>query len=444
MVCPNLIRSSAVFFTCATCNLQCRYCNIDKNPVLGKIDEALARSFEGDYYFQRLKEYFPDREQLHTIETWGGEPFLHMERIFPLLHQVIRHYPYFEKMYSSTNFAFPTWNEKFFSLMEQFGMYPYRKFRFQLQLSCDGPEYINDAGRGTGTTQKCLANFDTFLKTVGNRLPSNVEVTILFKQTLDMETIKMIDSKEKIIEYYKFFETAYYRKIKDLGYNNVITSPTIPNTAVPAPTTQADGKIFASFCRMAREIEDEAEEHFDFYRNIVPYCGDKCHNDCGLTYTCRDYLCGCASTTVGFLPDRIISLCNESFTQIVEEYKKLAAESVRDSSTIVFDKFLGNRSTYLSVTDEDFRKREKQVQYYSREGTKSGTACIASMIVTLALAGQVDPVYIDQAEALRAAMYIRGISYCIKDNLNITGSMTQVPVGLLRLLLNGALPYIWR
>ena len=46
---------TVVFYTCGTCNLKCRYCGIHKNPILGKIDEALAKSFEGDYYLERVK-----------------------------------------------------------------------------------------------------------------------------------------------------------------------------------------------------------------------------------------------------------------------------------------------------------------------------------------------------------------------------------------------------
>lgn len=59
MVKYNPRRDTAVFYTCGTCNLNCRYCNIDKNPVLVEVDKELAKSFEGDYYFNRVKEYFP-------------------------------------------------------------------------------------------------------------------------------------------------------------------------------------------------------------------------------------------------------------------------------------------------------------------------------------------------------------------------------------------------
>ena len=97
------LREIAVFYPTAVCNLKCRYCGIDKNPILLKIDDALGESFEGDYYYNKLLKYFPQPHQLRRIETWGGEPFIHMERMHALLHKVIKHYPYFDAMFSSTN-----------------------------------------------------------------------------------------------------------------------------------------------------------------------------------------------------------------------------------------------------------------------------------------------------------------------------------------------------
>ena len=57
----NCLRIEAILFPCATCNLSCKYCTIDKSPALNQIDEALEKSFEGDYYFNRIQEYFPQR-----------------------------------------------------------------------------------------------------------------------------------------------------------------------------------------------------------------------------------------------------------------------------------------------------------------------------------------------------------------------------------------------
>jgi sulfatase maturation enzyme AslB (radical SAM superfamily) len=162
---PNLERSMVQLYPTALCNLNCTYCQIDKNSVLKEIDTMLEKSFnDKEYYFNRIKQYFPMPHQLTNLETWGGEPFLRIERIFPLLHQLIEYYPYLSNLFSSTNFSFVEWPQKFLSLMNELGNYPDRIFNYTLQLSCDGPEYINDLGRGNGVTEKCLNNFNILLQ----------------------------------------------------------------------------------------------------------------------------------------------------------------------------------------------------------------------------------------------------------------------------------------
>ena len=65
------------------------------------------------------------------------------------------------------------------------------------------------------------------------------------------------------------------------------------------------------------------------------------------------------------------------------------------------------------------------------------------MITALAMAGQVDEAFLDETNALKGAIFIQAhTSYCIKDNYNKTGSYTMTPVGIYKLLLNGAMRYI--
>ena len=48
-------RHTVVLYTTAVCNLNCRYCNINKHSILSKVDKELEESFKGDYYFNRVK-----------------------------------------------------------------------------------------------------------------------------------------------------------------------------------------------------------------------------------------------------------------------------------------------------------------------------------------------------------------------------------------------------
>jgi hypothetical protein len=58
------------------------------------------------------------------------------------------------------------------------------------------------------------------------------------------------------------------------------------------------------------------------------------------------------------------------------------------------------------------------------------------------MAGQIDSKYLDQQEATLAAQFLRRNCICVKDNYEVTNTISLIPIGLIRLLLNGALTYL--
>ena len=441
-------RAIAVLYPTATCNLKCRYCGIDKNPILQKIDDTIGESFEGDYYFNQFLKFFPEPHQLRQVETWGGEPFIHMERIHPLLHRLIDHYPYFDKMYSSTNFSYPQWTDKFFDLMEQFRPYAPRRFEYILQLSLDGPEPINDLNRGEGVTKKCLANLDLFLELLPTRLPENVDLRFHFKGTLDNTSLAQLDSKDKIIEYFKFYDDLYDKMIIATdNMPNVTVNPTIPNTAVPSPVTKEEGIAFAQLCKNCREIERENIErhYFKRYREITPY-GEGAPRRCSNCVVQEaSTLCGTGSRILGFLPQNMISVCHEGFTQFYEEYKEYAATSNRvNEGTINFNKYIAEKGgSILCMSEEQYYEYEEFMRNFNKQTASAKLVNMTAQIIALAMAGEIDEKYMDEKEANSAAVFIQSqAAYCIKDNFNVTGSLYLTPLGIPKLLLNGAKDYL--
>ena len=438
----NESRSTAVFYTCGICNLNCRYCTIDKNPVLKDIDNELEESFKGDYYFNRVKEYFPRRDQLKRIETWGGEPFLKMHRIYPLVKQLIDYYPYFNNMFSSTNFSYPEWIDEFMGLMNIFGKYPYREFLFDLQLSVDGPPYINDANRGEGVTDRCIKNFDALINIIKeNKFPSNVTLDIGLKGTWDLNCIRMLNDKQKLIEFFQFYENNYIDKINQLNNPKILCGTSVPNTAVPAPTTQEDGKIFCELVKKCREVEqeNEIEHYFKYYRVITPFTGHPC---------CPNYCyeicngCGSGQSVIGFLPHNRVSACHEGFTLVADNYKIYAAQRSDKNLTVSLNKFLEEYPTPMCLSDEQYVEHEFKMQYM-QDNDPTQMANTITIITALALAGLIDEQYIDETNALIAAKYILvNASYCIKANYAITGTFVCEPTDLYILILNGALEYL--
>lgn len=434
-------RETLVLYTTAVCNLNCSYCYIDKNPALKKIDDILDESFKGDYYFDFTKRMFPRQGQLKRIETWGGEPFLRMDRVYGTLHRIIRHYPFFEEMHSSTNYAFPDWPEQFFGLMEQFGQYPDRRFKYLLQLSSDGPQYITDKGRGAGTSAQCMKNFKTLVDGIGNRLPPNVELTVTFKPTLDLESTKLLCDEVKLIEYYQFFE-GLVEMLWNLGYSNIRAFLPVPNTACPSPVTKEDGILFAELCRLCRKIERENIErgHFKYYQCITPFATNT--GEQPLTYQYPNFTCGTGRTIIGLLPGEMISACHNGFVDLASDYKKQVTAN-HGESTIDFGMFLNDNPMKLTMDLKNFETYERQAECYACPNTTARLSNIVSMINILAYAGQIDERYKSQEEALNAGIFIQShTAYCIRDNYNTTGMMAAVPVGLLKLLLNGAKEHI--
>ena len=439
--------SIAVFYTNATCNLKCKYCGIDKNKTLIEIDKQLTESFKNtQYYMDRVKKYFPHKDSLQRVETWGGEPFLGMERFYPLMHILIQEYPFLTEFFSSSNFSFPNWDEKVLDFLNQFNQYPNRIFNYNLQLSCDGPEHINDLGRGTGTTQKCLKNFDNFIQKIGNRLPPNVSLTLMLKPTLSLETLEFLKTKDDIIKYYQFFEENFIYKVKQLGFQNVDMGISIPNLAVPILATKKDGENFSYFCKMCREIEKENTEnhYFNYYDCITPFAGTRRDN---INISCHNApcnACGSASNMIGIMPDNMISVCHEGFTEFLVAYKKEAANSPRlETGIIEFNKFIGTQGIVSCVTDEIYEDYERRSDYFKGFGAKSILASNTETIIALALANQIDKKYLNYNKALEAAIeFQERTPLCFKDNYNVTGSIDMSPIGMFRMFLNGAFDYI--
>lgn len=438
------LRSSLVIYPCATCNLHCHYCNIDKNPALNKIDKLLEESFaDEDYYFKRVREEFPNREQLRNIGFWGGEPLLKIERCFKLLDKTINYYPYLNSFFVSTNFSYSNWLDKISSLFNRFSYYPERDFNFTLQLSCDGPELINDKGRGEGVTKKCLNNFNLLLKKLPEILPSNVFLNISLKPTLDIETICDLDSTEKIVEYYCFFEKNFLKPVYYLGMDNVTAYKSVPNVATPIPATKELGEKFGRFCKNCKILEKEPEKYFEYYKKITPYSikeGEEPRKILSNTYKCETLGCGYSIFSVGLLPNNLYSTCNEGFVYCDNSYI-----NVKDNDEVkaTINKKIDKKNQQICLNLEQHKKFQEHLFHFHEKGATALIGNLASMITMLSLTKHIDKKYSDIEEAVKAAKYVvEEIGICLKDNYNSTGSISMMPNGLIILLLNGALDYI--
>lgn len=442
-------RNALVLYTTAVCNLNCSYCYIDKNPALKQIDDMLDESFQGDYYVEFTKQLFPDPQQLKEIQIWGGEPTLRLDRCFKTIEALVEHYPNLESFMFSTNFIGDYWFDMVGDFLNLFSKYAPRRFFVDIQLSIDGPPHINDAGRGKGVTEKFLNNFKILVEKVKEQkwIPENVTLNTHFKPTLSNVTIPMLQTKEAVIEYYKFLD-ACAQMIKFYEYDNFTYHLGLPNTACPSPHTKSEGEEFANFCKLCREVqkENEKEKYFKYYRGIVPFVpgeGRLHHVGCpNMSNGCGT--CGIGIRMVGLLPNKRISLCHNGFVDLISEYKKRCMEdgqlAKHTIDSVLFDRNLDVRDTNCTI--EDFQTYQALSGCFEPRHSTFQMANLVVQIRVLAQNGLIEEKYANLDEALKAARFIQTTPYCIRDCLGSTGSMILYPMGLLKLLLNGAREYI--
>ena len=441
-------RRDCVLYVTATCNLKCIYCYIDKSPILMQIDKMLEDSYKGDYYFDFMKEMFY-QDNLQKIEFWGGEPTYGLCRAFPTLHKAIQYFPNLHEFYFSTNLTTETCVSDIINFLSLLGQYPERRFQVGLQLSLDGPQYINDFNRGVGTTEKFTKNFSKLICDLRPFLEqhANIQINANFKPTLDIKAIAQLQTEQSIIEYYQFldrFVAIANSNLAQLGPHRWHFHPAIPNVATPSPITTEDGKYFANLCACINKIHQGLGEqaYFTEYSAIMPFMRFANDNYCGLDCGCGT--CGTGDIILGLLPNRMISTCHNGFVELIQDYKQHAPdlEDYQIEKTL----FTYNKDENAMIcTQEEYGLYERQIQRaFCREAVFQTTE-MAAVIREMARLGQVDKKYLDPKEAVLGAHFIQHVtSSCIRDNVGVSGSRYLFQMGNYRLFLNGAKEEIQR
>ena len=437
--------NSLILFSYGMCNLNCVYCTIDKNKYLKEVDDILVQSFI-DYekeYIPRIRKWF-DTDSLTDIETWGGEPLTHIERIFPLMDWIVNEYPNFTRFFSSTNFSYDTWVEEILKLFDFFSSYPNREFNVQIQLSIDGPEYINDANRGKGVTKKCFKNLKNLCTALLNKnIPENVHIEFCSKPTLSIDNVeKDLQDRESIISYYNFFDSFF-----DIIYEVSKVKPNIkffvgiPNIATPSPITKEIGIKFANMCKLCHEIEKEnIFKHFEIITPFAPLpTGDY---DNSLNNICTG--CGTGFSSIFMMPHGYYVTCHNAFGDLAEGYKAWCKDVERfNDKKVNLDGYFTEITLPYILNEEEYEKYSNVQKYvYENKNKALGTFCLTG-VKLLALANQIDKKYLDEEEAINAInkLNVKKI-YCIYNNQTINHSTCIPSTDEYKLFLNGALEYL--
>ena len=213
--------SHITLFTTALCNLNCNYCYICKDVEGGleQIDNDLANDFKNHNQIKQILDYNSDlANTVEGITLWGGEPFLHIDRFLDNIEIYFQTFKNLNKIDTSTNFTLPNQVSKIEKILDSINKYYNgdKKFIFDLQISIDGYEEMNDFGRGKGVTERFLNNFYDLLQLKYNH--EKIIITCHTKPTLSKETFHFLQGRENIIKWYQFFDATLNWERTSEGY----------------------------------------------------------------------------------------------------------------------------------------------------------------------------------------------------------------------------------
>ena len=167
---------------------------------------------------------------------------------------------------------------------------------------------------------------------------------------------------------------------------------------------------------------------------------DICDLDCG-----KVAFCGAGTHKLGMLPNEHVCICHSGFVDFIEDYKKAAENNLAIIKDRCIDtNFFKTENLQVSIYSyEDFIEYQKILLALCDRGSCSGYVNIALLIKTLAQYEQIDKKYAEENNLKEATAFINNIlPNCIRNNINISGNLLSPPIGLIKLLLNGAKEYI--
>lgn len=265
----NIISNVTLYLT-SKCNLQCQYCYIKKyQDFLNETDISIAENLLS-YWDQVLNFNENIKYTLQSLTFWGGEPFLEFDRIYSVVPFFLKECKFLNTFYFSTNFTLENEVNKLQHFINFLQENYKRKFTIYLQLSIDGPLFINDKNRGEGSTQKFINNFNLLKKLkIDSR---QIQIRISFKPTLLKEDLYLLSQYDNLNQYFKFFE--------QFGYSGEWTF------AAPQEWNKQDGELYAWICLQLKKNHRKFSEfnckHIcqNILQNLTPIGKDKyclCH-----------------------------------------------------------------------------------------------------------------------------------------------------------------------
>jgi hypothetical protein len=386
----------------------------------------IIKGLEDGSFLENLKKIAGDK--LTYLSFWGTEPALTLPLIKTKLDDIERMFPKAKNISFSTSMVMPEPIIDFAKELEK------RNMKLDLQVSLDGPKFIVDENRFPGASEKIPSAILRFVKEMQG---TSVNVDIHWKPTLTIDNIRSMNERpEEIDEYISFFRELE-AKIKEMNTSSNIhmrEGGYIPSLAVPGKFTSDDGRVFAEYLRKlhAKGYESAYTSRLERVIEFSDELGAKR----------RMFTCSGGDSNVGVGDS--LHICHRSFYLNDPRYVDavLEKEDIENWDVSIFNQGLVDllKQWYMPSVDDEMKLQN--FDYIMRgyhDFWELKLSAIEVMARELALAGQADPLFLENKDYLGLfALFMATAHSCPIEAVLNTGTLQLTPVSMIRMFGNGA------
>jgi len=412
------------------CPFNCTYCYIPKTPLMHAMHEAIIESLESGKFIDIFKEVYG--HDLEYFGLWGTEPTLTLPIIQRQMDTIMKEFPKLQEISFSTSMMtdpqiLADW------IISNKG----RDLTLSIQISLDGPAWITDVNRIPGAAEQIPKNFRSLLEKIQDLDLSPLKVKFKWKATHGIDNFKMVIDNPDLMDDYKAYFIGLNKMFDQVNRNKSVRldkETYRPTLVVPGKYTSSDGKLFAEYVKTIHNHGERTVYTFRIDR-VFKYWYD--------LYKRRMFSCSGGDSNLG-LDSKEVHICHRTFYLNNPEYVQaiLDQDDIENWDVSLFKKGTLDFIQKYYIVDPFDKKEWVRFQYTMRgyhDSWKFQLSYISAMLIELARAGQVDPIYETDANLRMLFGLFSGAGLsCPMENLLNTGSIHLQVVSLLRLFCNGA------
>jgi len=414
-----------ILYVSDICNLNCSYCIWPKEKeVMISKNKHIREFIENGRYFENIRKNV-DTSYIKQLDLWGGEPTMNFDIFIPALKKHLNMFSSLETLSFSTNISKHFTLSNIIKFIEKFAPY----YKLDIQLSLDGPPFINDEDRLGSSSKEISENIFEFSKFLQNfKYNNNVHTDI--KSTISARSMHKLADESNLYDYFSFFDSCWDK----------CQTPFAMSFVFPGDYSQENGFEYAKITNNL--LYKWPKKGIKFKHIRIPYEDQNVLHiartlEAIMRFKRRIYSGEFIATSVCSVGDRRIAIDVDGNFRICH------------GVFFFYDELKSQHDMYMNYLKHNViatSKMDKLRLLHNSVGIHNNVefriAYHQALATELVLSGQISRIYLKNKALLNMLAFVTSRHHCISDNITYTGDMMLIDASYLKLLGNGAFELI--